>query len=90
MKGRVMKIKSIQLKITLLAGLCLFITAAILVIYGLYSASATQDMTIANVSSQLESVSKDSLLNLSGDQAGMIQADVNLALDAARTMADTF
>ena len=85
-----MKIKSIQLKITLLAGLCLFITAAILVIYGLYSASATQDMTIANVSSQLESVSKDSLLNLSGDQAGMIQADVNLALDAARTMADTF
>jgi len=85
-----MKLKSIQLKIALLAGLCLLFTAAVLVTYGLISSDNTQTFTIDNVSKQQEKLAVESLKNLAGEQAGKIRSEFELALDAARNMANTF
>ena len=85
-----MKLKSIQLKISLIAGACLVLTAGILVGYSLISASNTQQMTIERVSALQQKSALDQLQNLAGDQAGNVQAKFDIALDAARTMAQTF
>ncbi len=85
-----MNLKSIQLKISLMAGVCLLLTAGILVTYGLISSSKTQTFTIDNVSQQQEKMALDGLSKLAGEQAGKIQSEFELALDAARTMANVF
>ena len=85
-----MSLKSIQLKISLMAGVCLLLTAGILVTYGLISSSNTQTFTIDNVSQQQEKMALDGLSTLAGEQAGKIQSQFELALDAARTMANVF
>ncbi len=85
-----MNLKSIQLKISLMAGVCLLLTAGILVTYGLISSSNTQTFTIDNVSQQQEKMALDGLSSLAGEQAGKIQSEFALALDAARTMANVF
>ncbi len=85
-----MGLKSIQMKIALLAGACLLLTAGSLVTYGLIASESTQKFTINNVSSQQEKMALDGLMTLAGEQAGKIQSDFELALDAARTMAHVF
>ncbi len=85
-----MKFKSIQLKITLIAGACLVLTAGILVGYSLFSASSTQQMTTERVSELQQKGALELLEHLAGDQAGNVQAKFDIALDAARTMAHTF
>ncbi len=85
-----MSLKSIQLKIALMAGICLLLTAGILVTYGLMSSSKTQTFTIDNVSQQQEKMALEGLQTLAGEQAGKIQSEFELALDAARTMANVF
>ena len=83
-----MSLKSIQLKIALMAGICLLLTAGILVTYGLISSSNTQTFTIENVSEQQEKMALNGLKTLAGEQAGKIQSEFELALDTARTMAN--
>ena len=85
-----MKLKSIQLKITLIAGACLLVTAGALVAYSLISAHNTQQMTTERVSAVQQKSALDQLKNLAGEQAGKVQAKFDIALDAARTMAHTF
>jgi methyl-accepting chemotaxis protein len=85
-----MKLKSIQLKITLIAGACLLVTAGALVAYSLISAANTQQMTTERVSAVQQKSALDQLKNLAGAQAGKVQAKFDIALDAARTMAHTF
>ncbi len=85
-----MKLKSIQLKITLIAGACLLVTAGALVAYSLISAANTQQMTTERVSELQQKSALDQLKNLAGEQAGKVQAKFDIALDAARTMAHTF
>ncbi len=85
-----MKLKSIQLKITLIAGACLLVTAGALVAYSLISAANTQQMTIERVTAVQQKSVLDQLKNLAGEQAGKVQAKFDLALDAARTMAHIF
>lgn len=85
-----MKLKSIQLKISLIAGACLLIAAGVLVAYSLISGHNTQQMTIERVTSLQEKSALDQLKNLAGEQAGQVQAKFDIALDAARTMAHTF
>ncbi len=85
-----MKLKSIQLKITLIAGACLLVTAGALVAYSLISAHTTQRMTVERVTAVQEKSALDQLKNLAGVQAGHVQAKFDIALDAARTMAHTF
>ncbi|OEU53970.1 MAG: chemotaxis protein [Desulfuromonadales bacterium C00003096] len=85
-----MKFKSIQLKITLIAGACLLVTAGALVAYSLISAANTKQMTTERVTAVQQKGALDQLKNLAGDQAGKVQAEFDIALDAARTMAHTF
>lgn len=85
-----MKIKSIQVKITLIAGACLLVTAGALVVYSLITAATTQQMTVERVSDLQQRGALEQLQTLAGEQAGNIQASFDVALDAARTMAHTF
>ena len=82
--------KSIQVKIVLIAGICLILVAGLLVGYNLISASNIQKFTIENVSKLEEEAALNSLKNLAGEQAGFAKAEFELALNAARTMAQTF
>ena len=81
---------SVRTKIAGIAGICLLISSAILVGYSVYSARENQQLVNARVSNLIESRSLDGLKNLAGNYAGKIQAEFDVALDAARTMADTF
>ncbi|MBM9514846.1 methyl-accepting chemotaxis protein [Desulfogranum marinum] len=85
-----MNIKSVRNKIAGIAGACLVISSAILVGYSLYSGRTSQKLVNSRVSSLIESRSLDGLKNLAGNYAGKIQAEFQVALNAARTMADTF
>ncbi|MBR9882805.1 MAG: methyl-accepting chemotaxis protein [Oceanospirillales bacterium] len=85
-----MKIKSIQLKIALIGAACLLLTAALLVAYSMYSFSSTQSHVFDRVSAQTTSTTLENLQNLGGHYAGEVQEKFDLALDTARTMADTF
>lgn len=85
-----MLFKSIQTKIVLIAGLCLVSAVVLLVGYGLFSSTRTQDRVSAEVSSLLTELNMERLQNLAGEQSGTIQAELELALNAARTMANTF
>ncbi len=82
--------KSIQTKIVLIAGLCLVSAVVLLVGYGLFSSKSTQDVVSSEVSSLLTELNMERLQNLAGEQSGTIQSELELALDAARTMANTF
>ncbi|OHB25530.1 MAG: chemotaxis protein [Desulfuromonadaceae bacterium GWC2_58_13] len=85
-----MHFKSVQMKIAVIAGLCLLSAVSVLVVYGLYSAKNTQDMVSAQVSTLQKETTMQGLENLAGEQAGKVQEQFDLALDAARTMANTF
>jgi len=85
-----MRFKSIQLKIAVIAGLCLLVATGSLVTYSLISAGNTQQLTLDRVSALQEKSALDGLRTLAGVQAGSLQAEFEVALDAARTMAHTF
>jgi len=85
-----MQFKSVQLKIATIAGLCLLSAVVVLVVYGLFSAKNTQNMVSTQVSGLLKETNMQGLQNLAGEQAGQIQEQFDLALNAARTMANTF
>ncbi|MBE0496441.1 MAG: methyl-accepting chemotaxis protein [Campylobacterales bacterium] len=85
-----MLFKSIQTKIVLIAGLCLISAVILLVGYGLFSSKSTQDVVSSEVSSLLTELNMERLQNLAGEQSGNIQSELELALNAARTMANTF
>jgi methyl-accepting chemotaxis protein len=85
-----MQFKSVQMKIAMIAGLCLLSAVAVLVAYGLFSAKTTQNMVSTQVSGLLEETNMQGLQNLAGEQAGKIQEQFDLALNAARTMANAF
>ena len=71
-----LQIKSIQMKIALWAGACLLMLALVLTGYGVWRLR-TQAMNNA----------QESAIALAKAEAAQIQAEVELALDAARTMA---
>lgn len=82
--------KSIQQKIALTAGTCLMVSAVVLVAYSLISARTTQNLVAGRVGTLVQEGTSDSLKNLAWAHAGVIQSKFDLALDAARTMAQTF
>ncbi len=81
---------SIRTKIAGIAGICLLVSSAVLVGYSVYSARENQRLVNTRVSTLIETRSLDGLKNLAGNYAGKIQAEFDVALDAARTMADVF
>ncbi|MEX5625351.1 methyl-accepting chemotaxis sensory transducer with Cache sensor [Pseudomonas poae] len=84
-----MKFNSLQTRICFTAGLCLFISCASLVLYGLYSSNANQAYVGAEVSTLIESATIREVQNLAEARANAIQAKLQNALDSARTMANT-
>ena len=85
-----MQLRSIQSKIALIGGICLLATAGSLVTYGVYSASATQQLVTTRARTSSQEVALNALTNLGGRYAGEIRAELEVALDSARAMADTF
>ncbi|SFV01060.1 methyl-accepting chemotaxis protein [Pseudomonas sp. OV546] len=84
-----MKFKSLQTRICFTAGLCLFISCASLVLYGLYSSNANQAYVGTEVSTLIESATIREMQNLAESRANAIQAKLQTALDSARTLANT-
>jgi methyl-accepting chemotaxis protein len=70
------KLKSVQLKITLWTGLCLILAAAIIIAYAAMSLRTT-----AVNNAEMQAVS------LAESKAAAIDAEIEIALDAARTIA---
>lgn len=85
-----MQIKSIQLKISFVAGAFLIASAFSLVVYGMLATQGTQQYVSENVAKLVDQQTKDSLLSLSGQQASIIQSALQVNLDTARTLARTF
>ncbi|MDW7554730.1 MULTISPECIES: methyl-accepting chemotaxis protein [Azospirillum] len=73
-----------------MAGLCLIGTVGVLVGFGVLSANTTNTYVNTQVADILERKTKESLLNLASSQAGLIRAEFDTALNAARTMAHSF
>ncbi|MEJ5308311.1 MAG: methyl-accepting chemotaxis protein [Anaerolineae bacterium] len=74
-----MKIKSIQLKIALWAGLCLFLAGGVIITYAAVSLNTT-----ASDAADKQAVA------MAESQAGIIKAQLEVGLDAARTLAQAF
>jgi methyl-accepting chemotaxis protein len=89
-ESRVMKFKSIQMKIAFIAGLCLLLTISSLVVVGLVSSNKTRQYTLAKVSDLQQKSALDNLEHLAEGEAGKLQANFDMALDAARTLAHVF
>ncbi|WP_277373958.1 methyl-accepting chemotaxis protein [Pseudomonas sp. AA-38] len=85
-----MKFKSLQVRICATAGVCLFLSSASLVGYGLVSGRANEAYVSEEVSKLIEKSTFRELQNLAESRANAIQAKLQNALDAARTMANTF
>jgi methyl-accepting chemotaxis protein len=85
-----MKLHSIKQKIALMAGACLLLSAACLVVYGLVSTNNTNSLTHDRVSAILEETSIRYLASLSLGQAALIQNTLQDNLDTARTLAKVF
>lgn len=80
-----MKIKSLQLKISLWAGLCLLLTAGAIIAF-----TAANSIQRANIARE-EAVTnaEDYITTLSKQHANHIKAEFDAALDTARTLAQT-
>ncbi len=85
-----MKVKSIKIKIALIAGLCLFVTAASLVAFSLVTANRNQEFTIDRVFKQQETIATTGLAVAAGEQAGRLENRFEEALGAARMVAHIF
>src|SRR5450830_1410682 len=83
-----MKFNSLQTRICFTAGLCLLISCASLVSYGLYSSTANQAYVGTEVSALIESGTIREVQNLAESRANAIKAKLQNALDSARTLAD--
>ncbi|WP_413795344.1 MULTISPECIES: methyl-accepting chemotaxis protein [unclassified Pseudomonas] len=85
-----MKLKSLQIRICITAGICLFVSSLSLVLYGLFSARSNEQYVTAEVSALVERSTIREIQNLAESRANAIQAKLQNALDAARTMANAF
>ncbi|MCD9117627.1 methyl-accepting chemotaxis protein [Pseudomonas bijieensis] len=85
-----MKFKSLQARICVTAGVCLFVSSVSLIIYGLFTARANEQYVATEVSALVEKSTIREIQNLAESRANAIQAKLQNALDAARTMANAF
>jgi methyl-accepting chemotaxis protein len=81
---------SIQMRIAGSAGLCLAGVALLLIFTEIISSLRNQKQIDKTVGDSVQELTLASLGNLAGEQAGVIQSRFDTALDAARTMADSF
>jgi len=85
-----MPLKSIQQRIAVIGGLCLLISAGILIGYSVYLASSTQHLVSTRVSQQAQEDALQNLQHLAGQYAEEIRTEFTEALETARSMATTF
>lgn len=85
-----MKFKSLQARICVTAGVCLFVSSASLVIYGVFSSRASEQYVSTEVTTLVEKSTIREIQNLAESRANAIQTKLQNALDAARTMATAF
>ncbi|MFM2281643.1 MAG: hypothetical protein RLZZ444_3874 [Pseudomonadota bacterium] len=85
-----MQFKSIQQRITLLSGLCVIAATGAVVAYNMMTTAKSQTFVTERVGRLTEDLTKDKLKVLASAQAGSIEATLNGAFDAARTMARGF
>ncbi|MDC0612110.1 methyl-accepting chemotaxis protein [Vibrio sp.] len=83
-----MTFKSIQTKIALTAGLCLFITAGILVAFSIYSSTTTQTFVNQNVSLLVSKTTEEKLVATAQDYAQAISRRLEDGIGAARATAN--
>jgi methyl-accepting chemotaxis protein len=83
-------IRSVQLKIALIAGLCLTVTGIILIGCSIYSAQATHQFVTTEVTKLVDAQTKESLLNRAYGEAQTIRTELDVAFDTARSMAQSF
>jgi methyl-accepting chemotaxis protein len=82
-----MNLHSIKSKIVALSVVCLLVTVAAIVGYGVFSNKRVNALTDARVAALVEAKSREALQSLAATQAGSIRADVDVAFAAARNMA---
>jgi len=85
-----MVLHSIKQKFAIMAGFCLFLSAAVLIIYGLVSSNNTNGIVTHRVNALLEKSTLKHLGSLASNQAAIIQSTLQDNLDTARTLAKTF
>ena len=85
-----MKLRSLQLKIAGLAGLCLLGTAIAMVGFATLSNRSSEAFVQARVGDLLERGTRTSLQALARAQAGLIRSELDSAFGAARNMARAF
>ncbi|WP_024343509.1 methyl-accepting chemotaxis protein, partial [Bradyrhizobium japonicum] len=83
-------IRSIQLKIALIAGLCLVVTCIVLIGYGLFSTQSMNQYVTREVMQLVSQQTKESLMNRASNESNAIKAELEVGFDAARTMAHAF
>lgn len=85
-----MQFKSIKIKIAVLSGLCLLVSGATIGGVGITSSQKNNTQVATGVAALLDSKTKDYMQNLASTQAGHVRSEFDIALQNARTMADTF
>ncbi|MDR3463141.1 MAG: methyl-accepting chemotaxis protein [Beijerinckiaceae bacterium] len=85
-----MKLRSIQSKIAILSGLCVFGATGGLVIFGMVSSHSTKSYVAEHVADLSDRKTQESLQTLASTQAGIIRSELNAAFDSARDMAHAF
>ena len=85
-----MKFKSLKTKIVLMTGVCLVLTVLTLLGNQIISQKSTQKTVNTRVDGLIEKQTKEILLNIAESKAGYIKSKLEINLDAARTIADSF
>lgn len=85
-----MRIRSIQVKIALLAGVCVVAASGALVGYSIISAANSKAFVSENVDTLTEDSTKKHLKTLALAQAALIESPLDIAFASARNMARTF
>lgn len=85
-----MKLRSVRLKIGLIAGICLLATSSVLVLYGLKTTHETQSYVTTNVTQLVNKTTEEGLLATATTRANFIASEIQKNLDTARTLARTF
>lgn len=85
-----MRIRSIQLKISLLAGICVVAASGALMGYSIISAANSKAFVGENLDTLTEGSTKNHLKTLALAQAALIKSPLDQAFDSARNMARMF
>jgi len=85
-----MTFKSLKAKISIFSGACLTATMATTILFTVISAEESTKEVDRSVSVLLDKKTQDYISNVAVAQAGKLQSEFDIALQNARTMADTF